>query len=47
MKIRGVFIEDTFAEAFTMRAARVIITGADLTLGAARPRSSSPASPPR
>ena len=23
MKIRGVFIEDTFAEAFTMRAARV------------------------
>src|SRR5688572_977859 len=27
MKIRGVFIEDTFAEAFTMRVARVIITG--------------------
>ncbi len=26
MKIRGVFIEDTFAEAFTMRVARVIIT---------------------
>lgn len=26
MKIRGVLIEDTFAEAFTMRAARVIIT---------------------
>ncbi|HTC23232.1 MAG TPA: formylmethanofuran--tetrahydromethanopterin N-formyltransferase [Gemmatimonadales bacterium] len=26
MKIRGVFIEDTFAEAFTMRAARLIIT---------------------
>ena len=28
MKIRGVFIEDTFAEAFTMRAARLIITAA-------------------
>ena len=28
MKIRGVFIEDTFAEAFTMRAARLVITGA-------------------
>ena len=27
MKIRGVAIEDTFAEAFTMRAARVVITG--------------------
>jgi formylmethanofuran--tetrahydromethanopterin N-formyltransferase len=27
MKIRGVFIEDTFAEAFTMRVARLIITG--------------------
>ena len=27
MKIRGVFIEDTFAEAFTMRVARVVITG--------------------
>jgi formylmethanofuran--tetrahydromethanopterin N-formyltransferase len=27
MKIRGVFIEDTFAEAFTMRVARVIVTG--------------------
>lgn len=27
MKIRGVLIEDTFAEAFTMRVARVIITG--------------------
>jgi len=26
MKIRGVFIEDTFAEAFTMRAARLVIT---------------------
>jgi formylmethanofuran--tetrahydromethanopterin N-formyltransferase len=26
VKIRGVFIEDTFAEAFTMRVARVIIT---------------------
>jgi formylmethanofuran--tetrahydromethanopterin N-formyltransferase len=26
MKIRGVFIEDTFAEAFTMRVARIIIT---------------------
>ena len=26
MKIRGVFIEDTFAEAFTMRVARVVIT---------------------
>jgi formylmethanofuran--tetrahydromethanopterin N-formyltransferase len=27
MKIRGVFIEDTFAEAFTMRVARLVITG--------------------
>jgi formylmethanofuran--tetrahydromethanopterin N-formyltransferase len=27
MRIRGVFIEDTFAEAFTMRVARLIITG--------------------
>jgi formylmethanofuran--tetrahydromethanopterin N-formyltransferase len=27
MKIRGVYIEDTFAEAFTMRVARLIITG--------------------
>ena len=27
MNIRGVFIEETFAEAFTMRVARVIITG--------------------
>jgi formylmethanofuran--tetrahydromethanopterin N-formyltransferase len=28
VNIRGVFIEDTFAEAFTMRAARLIITAA-------------------
>src|SRR3954453_11267298 len=28
MKIRDVFIEDTFAEAFTMRVARIIITAA-------------------
>jgi len=27
MKIRGVLIEDTFAEAFTMRLARIVITG--------------------
>lgn len=27
MLIRGVFIEDTFAEAFTMRVARIVITG--------------------
>ena len=27
VNIRGVFIEDTFAEAFTMRVARLIITG--------------------
>ncbi len=27
MRINGVLIEDTFAEAFTMRAARIIITG--------------------
>ncbi|HEU4681274.1 MAG TPA: formylmethanofuran--tetrahydromethanopterin N-formyltransferase [Gemmatimonadales bacterium] len=27
MRIRGVFIEDTFAEAFTMRVARIVITG--------------------
>src|SRR5829696_9825097 len=30
MIIRGVFIEDTFAEAFGMRAARVIITARTL-----------------
>jgi len=30
MKIRGVFIEDTFAEAFTMRVARIVITGRSL-----------------
>ncbi|HEX5386700.1 MAG TPA: formylmethanofuran--tetrahydromethanopterin N-formyltransferase [Gemmatimonadales bacterium] len=28
MNVRGVLIEDTFAEAFTVRAARIIITGA-------------------
>jgi formylmethanofuran--tetrahydromethanopterin N-formyltransferase len=27
MKIRGVLIEDTFAEAFTMRVSRIVITG--------------------
>lgn len=27
MRVNGVFIEDTFAEAFTMRAARIVITG--------------------
>jgi formylmethanofuran--tetrahydromethanopterin N-formyltransferase len=30
MRIRGVFIEDTFAEAFTMRVARIVITGRSL-----------------
>src|SRR6185295_17375331 len=30
MKIRGVVIEDTFAEAFTMRVARIIITGSSM-----------------
>jgi formylmethanofuran--tetrahydromethanopterin N-formyltransferase len=30
MKIRNVFIEDTFAEAFTMRVARIIITAESL-----------------
>ena len=30
MKIRDVFIEDTFAEAFTMRVARIVITGRNL-----------------
>jgi formylmethanofuran--tetrahydromethanopterin N-formyltransferase len=30
MKVRGVFIEDTFAEAFTMRVARIVITGRSL-----------------
>ena len=30
MKIRGVLIEDTFAEAFTMRLARIVITGRSL-----------------
>ena len=32
MKIRGVAIEDTFAEAFTMRVARIIITGSGDTM---------------
>jgi formylmethanofuran--tetrahydromethanopterin N-formyltransferase len=31
VRIRGTFIEDTFAEAFTMRAARIIITARNLT----------------
>jgi formylmethanofuran--tetrahydromethanopterin N-formyltransferase len=30
MNLRGVFIEETFAEAFTMRVARVIVTGRNL-----------------
>ena len=30
MDIRGVFIEDTFAEAFTMRAARIVVTARNL-----------------
>jgi formylmethanofuran--tetrahydromethanopterin N-formyltransferase len=30
MQIRGVFIEETFAEAFTMRVARLIVTGRSL-----------------
>ena len=30
MKIRGVLIEDTFAEAFTMRVARIVVTAASL-----------------
>lgn len=30
MEINGVLIEDTFAEAFTMRAARIVITGKNL-----------------
>ncbi|MGH7498385.1 MAG: formylmethanofuran--tetrahydromethanopterin N-formyltransferase, partial [Gemmatimonadales bacterium] len=30
MNIRGVFIEETFAEAFTMRVARLIITGRNI-----------------
>jgi formylmethanofuran--tetrahydromethanopterin N-formyltransferase len=30
MRIRDVFIEDTFAEAFTMRVARIVITGRNL-----------------
>lgn len=30
MDIRGVFIEDTFAEAFTMRAARIVVTATNL-----------------
>ena len=34
VNIRGVLIEDTFAEAFTMRVARLIITGRILALGA-------------
>ena len=39
MKIRGVLIEDTFAEAFTMRVARIVITGRSDRAGSARPRS--------
>ena len=31
MRIRGTLIEDTFAEAFTMRAARIVITAHSLT----------------
>ena len=38
VEIRGVFIEDTFAEAFAMRAARVVITAATRA-GRARRRS--------
>ena len=30
MNIRGVFIEETFAEAFTMRVARVLITARNI-----------------
>ena len=30
MRVNGVFIEDTFAEAFQMRAARIVITAADM-----------------
>jgi formylmethanofuran--tetrahydromethanopterin N-formyltransferase len=30
MRIRGVLIEDTFAEAFTMRVSRIVITGASV-----------------
>ncbi len=30
MRIRGVLIEDTFAEAFTLRVARIVITAASL-----------------
>jgi formylmethanofuran--tetrahydromethanopterin N-formyltransferase len=30
MRIRGVLIEDTFAEAFTMRVARIVVTAASL-----------------
>ena len=45
MKIRGVHIEDTFAEAFTMRSARLIIT-ARSARGCGRRALSSPASRP-
>ncbi len=31
MKLNGVFIEDTFAEAFAMKAARVVVTARDAT----------------
>ena len=34
VEIRGVFIEDTFAEAFGMRAARVVITATHAEVGA-------------
>ncbi len=30
MNVHGVFIEDTFAEAFTMRVARLVITGRNI-----------------
>ena len=39
VEIRGVFIEDTFAEAFGMRAARLVITARNLD-GRAKRRSS-------
>ena len=40
MKINGVFIEDTFAEAFPMKATRLIITAHNVAAARRRARAS-------
>ena len=45
VRINGVAIEDTFAEAFGMRATRLVITAA-IPSGRATPPPRQPASPP-